>query len=722
MIGRGDRTAPCLSSRCAAIEVYAIDGAPGRDRKVLDFRVDPRFVGSRWYRLRGGVGLSPEPLSRAGRRRRNMTDQLTLEPQDEALRLSRRLDSLHDLLYTRGGIRPANAAVEELSKLLFLRIAAARRPEIETPGYGAIGEAMETASSGSGEAIAAAKAAFTSAVSSSHLAARLPDGGRQSVWPVDEPLRVSRPDVLAEAIDMLASIDHGRSAGYDPIGAAFDVFLRGRYENAGGLGTYLTPASVVDAMVAIGLFLVEAETAPGDPVGLMGDPCCGSGRFLVALAHRLRRAPIAASDEDLSGLLIGADQSTSAVATTRVNLMAAGLDAHEVLAVQDSITDEWVARLDSRFSLILTNPPFGDGKYDDREGIAHTSTVFPALAGAGRIDPSLAFVAKCVKLLAPGGVAGIILPDGVLDGPAMRDLVLGPGSIRSGIRLEGVVSLPPATFAPAGTTAKTSVIFLRRAQPAPERCVFLARADHVGYLMRRGSVATDPSGDDLPGVVDAIRRTAISAAPTGNLFRPALSDLVSLDASSISAEATSARRNLLDTGGRALRGILEHKERRRAPVADGLPFVSVLHVDELGGIDWEEADGYRPSTPGQLAESGDVIVSLLNPAKFRAAVIPDDKPCVQCSAEFGVFRSMIDPYAALALLQHESVRAQAAPLGRGTSSSRRRVQPDDILDLVIPSFTSAWVASAGEATREALHRIAQSREELSAIYASRASA
>ena len=128
-----------------------------------------------------------------------MTDQLTRESADDVVRLSSRLDSLHQLLYTRGGIRPSNAAVEELSKLLLLRIAATRYPSIEVEGFGSIRLAMETARSGSDGAVVAAKAAFRSANSSPHLVALLPNGATQTIEFSRRLCRPSRQGLIALA-------------------------------------------------------------------------------------------------------------------------------------------------------------------------------------------------------------------------------------------------------------------------------------------------------------------------------------------------------------------------------------------------------------------------------------------------------------------------------------------------------------------------------------------
>jgi type I restriction enzyme M protein len=99
----------------------------------------------------------------------------------------------------------------------------------------------------------------------------------------------------------------------------------------------------------------------------------------------------------------------------------------------------------------------------------------PVLAGRTRIDPSLACLARAVTLLAPGGVLGIVLPDGVLGSPSVRDLLTRGGDLAP----LAVVSLPPATFALSGTVARTSALFLRR-DGADRPRVVLARVEHVG--------------------------------------------------------------------------------------------------------------------------------------------------------------------------------------------------------------------------------------------------
>jgi len=633
--------------------------------------------------------------------------------------LARELDGLHQLLYMRGGIRPSNAAVEELTKLLLLKIAAEREPDAAVADFGRLGPVLDCIRHGNDESIRLAKAAFRVANGLPSLAARSPDGQAQTVWPIDEPLRISRCDVLSEALRILGSIELGAVGACDPLGTAFDVFLRGRYEHAGGLGTYLTPEGVVDLMVNVGFELLEVSELEGVGQAFMGDPCCGSGRFLVGLLHEARRRGLDERWLGRGSRLFGADQSASSAAMARVNLMAAGVRAPEVLVVGDSITDRHVTQRRGQFSLILTNPPFGDKKYDSPEGIGRAANYIPTLAGSQRVDPALAFVARCIELLAPGGVAGIVLPDGVGNGRAMRELLLEGSRLDLPLTLEGVVSLPPVTFAPAGTTAKTSVTFLRKSASEPKKHVFLARADHVGFVMSKGSSTRDPHGDDLPRLAAEIRHVVTDAAtwrPSKQVATRRLAELVNLEASTLDVDAEAARASLKDAGGLEAGAILGYTGKRRARLAGDLPFVSVLHVDELGAIDWRLAKLHRPVTPGQLAQPGELLVSLLNPRKFRAAVVPESVGSVQCSAEFGVYRPDIDPYAALVLLQHPLVRRQIAPLGRGTSSSRRRIDAAEVLSLILPPFHESWATRAGQAARDHFDRIATARGGLCELY------
>jgi type I restriction enzyme M protein len=657
----------------------------------------------------------------------------------------KRLDDLHEMLYRRGGVRPVNAAIEELTKLLLLEVVCQRDPRLQVRAGLGLSEAIDPATVIAIDSVDDVKAAFAAVIRHPDVAARVPDGGTQPLWPLDEPLRIARPDVLAEALDVLRDAVEAAVAseeGYDPLGTAFDVFLRGRYDHAGGLATHLTPHTVVTHLARLtisGLDLLA--TAPRGPV--IGDPCCGTGRFLLGAIRELRADLATLDPEDPESVrrarmldvlrtdgLLGADQSASSVAKARVNLLLHGTSHPFVFVVDDSITSSHLDPLVGQLRLILTNPPFGDGKYDDAEGIARTARLLPTCGRRSRIDPALAFVVRCLDLLALGGRLGIILPDGLVDGPALkRALMTSSGTAAREATIEANISLPTVTFALSGTVARTSAVVIRK-DAKSRTTVFIARADHVGYLKQAGASVPDPAGDDLPAITAAALErwtdegAAREVAESGVSF---LSDkplaafvdvegLASVDPGRIDPAAFAARVELRDAGGRRFTDLIKPVRRRATRARDDIPFVSVLHVSDLGIVAWHEAIGYKPTTPGQMAYPGEVMVSLLNPSKLRAAVVPEGFPEVLCSSEFGIFACEADPWEVLVLLHDERVKRQLAPLGRGTSSSRRRIEHADLLRLYAPGVPADELAERGAAVRASMDVIKVATLQLAASY------
>jgi hypothetical protein len=252
--------------------------------------------------------------------------------------------------------------------------------------------------------------------------------------------------------------------------------------------------------------------------------------------------------------------------------------------------------------------------------------------------------------------------------------------------------------------------------------VALARVEHVGYLRQAGRAAPDPDGDELPLVAALVADglaspscDALVIACTAPLVAIAPADGIrSLDPSRLDPAAVDARQRLSASGGVSLGEYLTAVAPRRCR-AVSTPFVSVLHVDDVGAVDWHASSAHAPVTPGMLAEPGEVLVSLLNPANLRAAVVPPGEP-VQISAEFGVFRSTVDPHAILGLLYSPSVRVQLRPMGTGTSSSRRRITADDVLSLVVPKLDPSRLDALARSVRNAQQQVADGRARLWQTY------
>ena len=90
------------------------------------------------------------------------------------------------------------------------------------------------------------------------------------------------------------------------------------------------------------------------------------------------------------------------------------------------------------------------------------------------------FVERFIQLVKPGGWIAVIIPDGILSNSNahyVRDFIAAKAKV------EAIVSLPRETFKQAGTSAKTSILFLRKLveneAPPLNHQVFLATADKI---------------------------------------------------------------------------------------------------------------------------------------------------------------------------------------------------------------------------------------------------
>jgi len=174
----------------------------------------------------------------------------------------------------------------------------------------------------------------------------------------------------------------------------------------------------------------------------------------------------------------------------------------------------------------LLNPPFGE--YTDGVGLEKMragglvsgwvwSRERPKKRIAGRVSSVVLFIDRALKQLAAGGSLAAVVPDSFLGGRKdlyFRDYLLGRIDPEAGlvhdarVTINASISLPQHTFAPSGTTPKTSVLCLSKA-PAPEvedYRIYMAVVDHVGYLYRRKRIIPDPEGNELVQVVKEYHR------------------------------------------------------------------------------------------------------------------------------------------------------------------------------------------------------------------------
>lgn len=224
------------------------------------------------------------------------------------------------------------------------------------------------------------------------------DGVKNPIFPVKSHLRLAQPknyETLLEAMQNLGPVTDnqgrmiaGKEVGTladvagDLLGRVFDVFLRANFESKGGLGVYLTPNPVKQAMLEIAMHDIQQDNAIMERLTAGSfrfcDPTCGSFGFgSVALSH------IESVVDHLGGMsdaqkealkqtlrdtaFTGADAAPRMVMLARVNMALQDAPKAKIFYTDNSLTTK--AFKPNSFDLICTNPPFGTPKFtSDKKG------------------------------------------------------------------------------------------------------------------------------------------------------------------------------------------------------------------------------------------------------------------------------------------------------------------------------------------------------------------
>lgn len=289
----------------------------------------------------------------------------------------------------------------------------------------------------------------------------------------NRPVFLRHPDAILPLLKVLG--DYCLSDIADDVkGRAYEQLLNNTFEKTDNQ-QFFTPHNIVKFMVEL--------AQPKERMRIC-DPACGSGGFLIeAWAHLLQQGSSPGSLD-----IVGVDVDPRMVWVTQVNLLMHGYDRQAIFHLNgDGSLGPWeeVGHLlePDSFDLVLTNPPFGSD-FTNASSLANFRT------GRGRKSRrrSVLFTERCVDLLAPGGVLGIVLDDSVLNQAAncdVRQLLLERGQV------ESVVSLPEVTFMPY-STAKSSIVVFRKLGSG-------RRAHHVTVFAEAREVGRKANGDALFG-------------------------------------------------------------------------------------------------------------------------------------------------------------------------------------------------------------------------------
>ena len=275
--------------------------------------------------------------------------------------------------------------------------------------------------------------------------------------------KIQDPAKLRRLVVDLIDREQWMTLDADVKGDAYEGLLAKNAEDVkGGAGQYFTPRVLIQAIVEVMRPAAEATIC---------DPACGTGGFFLAAAEYITSHNPTMDMEERKRLRDGALRGYEIVdATARIcamNLLLHGIghaDGDSLIRVDDSLR----ADPGERFSMVLTNPPFGkkssftvvtSNGAADREDQTYLREDFWATTS----NKQLNFVQHVHTLLDTNGRAAVVVPDNVLfeggSGETVRRRLLANCDVHSLLRL------PTGIFYAGGV--KANVLFFDK-KPASE--------------------------------------------------------------------------------------------------------------------------------------------------------------------------------------------------------------------------------------------------------------
>jgi type I restriction enzyme M protein len=273
--------------------------------------------------------------------------------------------------------------------------------------------------------------------------------------------KIQDPAKLRRLIADLIDSEQWSSLDADVKGDAYEGLLeKNAQDTKSGAGQYFTPRALIRAIVDV--------MQPG-PDETICDPACGTGGFLLA-AHDYIAKHHKLDKDEKKHLKLDALRGWEIVDST-ARLCAMNLVLHGIGGDASPITVDDALRGDpgEKFSMVLTNPPFGRKSSitfvnGDGDTEKETLTVVRDDFWASTSNKQLNFVQHVKTLLDTNGEAAVVVPDNVLfeggAGEVVRRKLLHECDVHTLLRL------PTGIFYAQGV--KANVLFFTKKPGSPK--------------------------------------------------------------------------------------------------------------------------------------------------------------------------------------------------------------------------------------------------------------
>ncbi len=252
--------------------------------------------------------------------------------------------------------------------------------------------------------------------------------------------------LMRQVINKINGIDFNASDDRHMFGDIYEKLLKD-LQSAGNAGEFYTPRAVTQ-------FIVD-QVNPRLGESLL-DPACGTGGFLVcAIEHLRKQAKTEADERTLQDCFAGIEKKHLPHVLCMTNLLLHGIDVPSNVRHDNTLARplrDWSPK--ERVDVVVTNPPFGGMEEDGIE------SNYPAEFRTR--ETADLFLVLLMKILRPGGRAGLVLPDGTLFGEGVKTRI--KEALLTECNLHTIVRLPNGVFNPY-TGIRTNLLFFTKGAP-----------------------------------------------------------------------------------------------------------------------------------------------------------------------------------------------------------------------------------------------------------------
>ncbi len=255
--------------------------------------------------------------------------------------------------------------------------------------------------------------------------------------------------LMRQVINKINGIDFNASDDRHTFGDIYEKLLKD-LQSAGNAGEFYTPRAVTQ-------FIVE-QVNPQLGESIL-DPACGTGGFLVCAIEHLRKQAKTETDErTIQDCFAGIEKKHLPHVLCMTNLLLHGIDVPSNVRHDNTLARplrDWGPK--ERVDVIVTNPPFGGMEEDGIE------SNYPAEFRTR--ETADLFLVLLMKILKPGGRAGLVLPDGTLFGEGVKTRI--KEALLTECNLHTIVRLPNGVFNPY-TGIRTNLLFFTKGAPTTQ--------------------------------------------------------------------------------------------------------------------------------------------------------------------------------------------------------------------------------------------------------------